>query len=112
MTKRDLGKHYFREWRAFRELSLAKAVSRMEAEPGGNPLITGMSLSRIERGLQPYSEEVVNALADIYRCEPYELFTVNPLKQGDVVDLMRYMRGMQNADAGKALRILKSAFGD
>lgn len=112
MTKRDLGRHYFREWRAFRQLSLAKAVSRMETEPGGDPLITGMSLSRIERGMQPYSEEVVNALADIYRCEPFELFTINPLKQGEVVDLMRYVRKMNGAEAGRALRTLKSAFGD
>lgn len=112
MTKRDLGKHYFREWREYRELSLAKVASRMEREPGGDPLITGMSLSRMERGLQPYAEEVVNALAEVYGCEPYELFSVNPLKAGDVVDLMRYIRSIPPASAGKAMRILKTALGE
>lgn len=112
MTKRDLGKHYFREWRSFRGLSLSKVQGRMEKEPGGEPLISSMSLSRMERGLQPYAEEVVNALAEVYGCEPYELFSVNPLKQGDVVDLMRYIRSLPAGSAGKAMRVLKTALGD
>ena len=113
MSKRDLGRHYFREWRTHRGLSLAKAVKRMESEPGGEPIISAMSLSRIERGDQPYSEEVVNALADFYQCEPSMLFSVNPLKDGEVVDLMTFiLKKVPASQSGKALRILKSALGD
>ena len=111
MTKRSLGKHYFREWRTHRKLSLAKAVARMEAEPGGDPLISSMSLSRIERGEQPYSEEVVNALADVYQCEPYMLFTMNPQMDGAVIDLMKFVTKMDGRKAEKSLQLLKTAFG-
>ena len=113
MSQRTLGNHYFREWRAHRKLSLAKAVGRMEIEPGGNPLISAMSLSRIERGEQPYSEEVVNALAIVYECEPWMLFKANPLKDGAVVDLMAYIsRRVPAAQADRALRLLKAGMGD
>lgn len=112
MSKRVLGKHYFREWRTYKSLSLAKAVARMEHEPGGEPLISAMSLSRIERGDQPYSEEVVNALAEVYECEPYMLFTVNPLKDGKVVDLLRYVHGLSGKQAEKGLSLLKTALGE
>lgn len=113
MTKRILGNHYFKEWRSHRKLSLAKAVARMEVEPGGDPLISGMSLSRIERGMQPYSEEVVNALADVYGCEPWMLFRVNPLKDGAVVDLMSYIsKRVSPAQAGRALDLLKIGMGE
>lgn len=113
MSDRRLGNHYFREWRTHRKLSLAKAVARMEIEPGGDPLISGMSLSRIERGEQPYSEEVVNALAAIYDCEPWMLFKVNPLKDGAVVDLMTYIaKRVPAAQADRALRLLKAGMGD
>lgn len=91
---------------------MAKAVARMEVEPGGDPFISSMSLSRIERGEQPYSEEVVNALAEVYECEPFMLFTVNPLKDGKVVDLMQYVHKMSGRQAEKSLNLLKTAFGD
>lgn len=113
MTQRDLGNHYFKEWRTHRKLSLAKVVARMESEPGGEPIISGMSLSRIERGQQPYSEEVVNALATVYECEPWMLFKVNPLKDGAVVDLMAYIsKRVSPAQAGRALDLLKIGMGD
>ena len=112
MSQRHLGNHYFREWRTHRELSLAKVVARMEIEPGGDPLISAMSLSRIERGEQPYSEEVVNALASVYGCEPWMLFRVNPTKDGAVVDLMTYIsQKVKPSDAVRALDLLKLGLG-
>ena len=113
MTQRSLGNHYFREWRSHRKLSLAKAIARMEKEPGGETIISAMSLSRIERGEQPYSEEVVNALAIVYECEPWMLFRVNPLKDGAVVDLMAYIsKRVPAAQADRALRLLKAGMGE
>ena len=63
MAKRILGKHYIKQWRELRGLSLERLANRMEVEPGGAQLISAMSLSRIERGKQPYSEELLNALS-------------------------------------------------
>jgi len=111
MGKRVLGNHYIRQWREHRNLSLAKLAARMEVEPGGEELISAMSLSRIERGQQPYSEELLNALGDALSCSLGELISVNPLMDGQVIDLMRFIQDLDRRNAGKALTILKAALG-
>lgn len=37
------------------------------------------SLSRYENGEQPYSQDVLFALADVFGCEPQDLLTIDPL---------------------------------
>ena len=39
---------------------------------------TKASLSRIERGLQPYSQPILEALAEALACEPADLLMRNP----------------------------------
>lgn len=36
-------------------------------------------LSRIERGLQPYNQELLEALADLYMCDVIDLLIRDPL---------------------------------
>lgn len=109
MTKRVLGKHFIKQWRELRGLSLERLAARMEEEPGGPPMISGMSISRIERGKQPYSEEILNALANALGCEPWELLSVNPLNNTEVIDLMRFIHELDKRKADRALTILKAA---
>jgi transcriptional regulator with XRE-family HTH domain len=111
MKKRILGKHFLKQWREYRGLSLERLANRMEVEPGGEQLISGMSLSRIERGLQPYSEDLLNALGHALGCEPYELLSVNPLLDAQVIDLMRFIHDLDRKKAEKALMILQAALG-
>ena len=109
MKKRILGKHFIKQWREYRWLSLERLANRMEKEPGGEQLISAMSLSRIERGRQPYSEELMNALSEALACEPWELLSVNPLMDGQVVDLLRFIHDLDRKKAEKALTILQAA---
>ena len=109
MKKRILGKHFIKQWREYRGLSLERLANRMEKEPGGEQLISAMSLSRIERGRQPYSEELMNALSEALACEPWELLSVNPLMDGQVVDLLRFIHDLDRKKAEKALTILQAA---
>jgi len=109
MTKRVLGKHFIKQWREFRGLSLERLANRMEVEPGGPPLISGMSLSRIERGKKPYSEELLNAIGEALACEPWELISVNPVADGQVIDLLRFIHDLDRRKAEKALTILQAA---
>lgn len=109
MTKRILGKHFLKQWREYRGLSLERLANRMEVEPGGEQLMSAMSLSRIERGKQPYSEELLNALGEALHCEPWELLSVNPLMDGQVVDLLRFIHDLDKRKAEKALTILQAA---
>lgn len=109
MTDRQLGQHHIRDWREYRRLSLERCVARMEKAPGDEPVISAMSLSRIERGVQPYSEEVLNALAHALDCDVWELISVNPKVDGKVIDLLRFVRDLKPEEGLQALRILKAA---
>jgi transcriptional regulator with XRE-family HTH domain len=82
---------YFREHRKKKGLTLAQVAARLE-EMGGDLPTTDASLSRIETRKQPYSEPVVEALAEIYGIETWELFGRDPTKAGHVVFMGDYPR--------------------
>ncbi|MEO0449072.1 MAG: helix-turn-helix transcriptional regulator [Pseudomonadota bacterium] len=108
MTKNQLPSHYIKEWRSHRGLSLRKLAERMESSPG-EEMISAMSLSRIERGIQPYSQPILEALSIALNTTPWALISVNPEVEGDVVDMFSYLRGMSSEERQKALRLLKVA---
>ena len=54
-------KTYIREWRQLRGLSLEALAERVGERIGS---MTHATLSRIERGLQPYSQPILEALAE------------------------------------------------
>ena len=93
--RRARTKHFLREWREYRELSRERAVERL-----------GWSLSkisRIENGQTPYNEDDLAAAAEAYLTTPAALLEVNPLKDGEVVDLVRILRDADPADRQKAI---------
>lgn len=77
MMKRNLGKHFLRQWREYRQLSLRKLAERMEPEPG-IPLTSHANLGRIETFQQPYSQEIMESAADALMCSVTDLLTVEP----------------------------------
>jgi len=63
---------FLKEWRQYRGLTQEQLAER-----------TGMSvgnISQLERGLQGYSAEGLESLADALRCEPGHLLIVDPTK--------------------------------
>ena len=79
MGKRVLGRFrgatrhhrtFIREWRQSRGLTLQQVANRIG--------ITHASLSRIERGLQPYSQPLLEAIADVLQTEPASLLVRDP----------------------------------
>lgn len=100
--------HYIKQWRQNAGLSLAKLAARMETEPGVE-LISAMSLSRIERGLQPYSEPILEALAIALAVPKWALISVNPEVDGDVVDLVGYMRSLKRDQRERSLKLIRAA---
>ena len=52
---------FIRQWREMRNMTLETLAERVGAKIGG---MTHASLSRIERGLQPYSQPILEAIAD------------------------------------------------
>ncbi|MEL6323785.1 MAG: helix-turn-helix transcriptional regulator [Pseudomonadota bacterium] len=85
---RGMAKHYIREWRKFRGLTQKQLTERMEHAPG-EELISQMSVSRIERGTQPYSQPILEALAIALDVTPAMLLEVDPCAEGQILDFLR-----------------------
>lgn len=82
--KRQLRRTFLREWRLYRNLTQEQAAERIGLDHS--------TLGRIERGLVPYSQGLLESAAEAYNCEPWDLLNVNPDKEGRVVDLTRILK--------------------
>lgn len=82
-------RHFLREWRKHREMSLEQVAERVMllgveerfrlADPDSRPkTMTHATLSRIERGLLPYNQLLLEILADIYGTSPASLLMRDP----------------------------------
>lgn len=100
--------HFIKQWRKYRGLTQQQLADRMEEAPG-IPLLTNVSLSRIERGQQPYSEPVLHALAQALSCEPADLIAVNPLIESDVVDFLAYIRTLDPQTRARVMAVARAA---
>lgn len=62
----DMARRVFiREWRKYRGLTLVQLAERVG--------VSQPTVSRIERGEQPYSQPILEAFADALGCEPSDL---------------------------------------
>jgi transcriptional regulator with XRE-family HTH domain len=104
MAKNVQGQHFIRQWREKRGISLRKLAAQLEVELNGDPLVSYASLSRIENGKQPFSEPVLNAIADALRVTRSMLLERNPQKEGHVLDILNKM---SPADRERAIRMLE-----
>lgn len=63
-------------WRKHRGLTLAKLSERLQELEGLE--ISDAQLSRIERGEQPYSQDLLEALARVFVCQVPHVLNVDP----------------------------------
>jgi transcriptional regulator with XRE-family HTH domain len=87
--------HFLREWRQFRNKTLVQVAEHLHMTHG--------NLSKIERGIVPYNQDLLDALADLYMCEPPDLIIRNP------VDLEGIWSVWDNAKPGDRAKILSIA---
>lgn len=64
-------------------------------------------LGRIERGEQQYNQDLLEALAEIYGCEPDELIWRDPSKEGQVVDMVKRLDEKRQAQIAAFIRALE-----
>lgn len=105
-----MGKHYIKAWRKHRGLTLNELADRMETEPGVR-FISPVSISRIERGLQPYSESVIDAMAAALDVSPGMLLEHDPNARGEVIDLVRRLDKVDPAKKQTIMTMLSAAIG-
>ena len=67
---RKARKTYLREWRGKKGKTLVQVAEFLHMSHG--------NLSKIERGLVPYNQELLEALADLYDCDPVDLLIRDP----------------------------------
>jgi transcriptional regulator with XRE-family HTH domain len=95
---------FIRAWRKHRDLTLAQLSDRLMTE-----LEVEMSegqLSRIERGETPYSQDIVEALANVLRCEPADLIMRDPIA-ADIWSLWDTLKPMEQLQAVEIMKALK-----
>lgn len=82
---------YLKHWRKHRGYTQDDVVNRLAALD--DPMLpqTAASLSRLENGKQPYSQRILEALADIYSCEPDQLIGHHPERAGDIIDMVAHL---------------------
>lgn len=97
---------YLREWRKNKGMTQAQVVASLQSFDDQQLPQTEASLSRIENGKQPYSQRVLEALADIYGREPWELIGRHPEKEGEIIDMVARMDDNQRRQARAVIEAL------
>jgi transcriptional regulator with XRE-family HTH domain len=70
---------FLRQWRQYRDKTLVQVAEELHMTHG--------QLSRIERGLQPYNQELLERLATLYRCDPVDLLIRDPSEPTNIWSL-------------------------
>jgi transcriptional regulator with XRE-family HTH domain len=92
--------HYIKEWRKHRHLTQEQLAGRLG--------VATSSVSQLETGKQGYSQATLEALAEALSCEAWQLISVDPTKEGEVIDLMRLI---DDRNREQAIRVLKALTG-
>ncbi len=87
----QLRRHFLREWRVYRfpTKTIEDVAELLD--------IDRTTLGRIENRRTPYSQGLLEEAAKLYRCEPWDLLNVDPLKEGTVIDITDALRGADPA---------------
>lgn len=117
MRNRRSPPHFLRAWRKARDLTLEQVAERVEtigrnrAENGAPELVmprsmTHSSLSRIERGLQPYNQALLEILAEVYQTDPASLLMRNPIDPDGIWSVWERLAPAQRVEAVAMLAAL------
>ncbi len=91
---------FVREWREYRELTQEQLAERVGQSVS--------NISQLERGLQGYSQEGLEKLADALRCDVGHLFMVDPTKDDAIWSIWeRAEEGQRREIVGYAKGIVR-----
>ncbi|HTM76766.1 MAG TPA: helix-turn-helix transcriptional regulator [Devosia sp.] len=93
-------RHFIREWRAYRGLTQELLADRLG--------ISKASLSRIETGRQPYTQDMLEALAEALMCDPADLIMRDPTTQDAMWSLWESASPAEKAQITSVVRALVS----
>lgn len=93
-------KTYLREWRKEAGRTLEQAAEHLHMTHG--------QLSKIERGLQPYNQDLLEALSELYMCDVVDLIYRPP---GVVHDITKVVQIAAPEDQQKILQVARTIVG-
>jgi len=95
-TKRET---FIRAWRKHRRLSLQQVGDRIGVTKG--------ALSQLENGAVAYTQPMLEALADVLACEPYDLLMRDPSDPEGIWATYQSLSPQQKAQAVEILKAIK-----
>ena len=110
--------HFFREWRKASSLTLQQAAERIERAsearadvgPRARALsMTHATLSRIERGRLPYSQGLLEVLAEVYRTDRASLIMRDPSEPDGLWSIWEQLQPMERREAVAVIQALRTA---
>lgn len=94
---------FVRQWRLHRRLTLEQLAERIGS--------TDASVSRIERGLQPYTQQTLEALAKALDCTPADLIQRDPGTPAPIWEIWSLIPESEQERATEVLRALAKKTG-
>ena len=89
---------FIREWRQLKGYSLEYVADNVPMDKG--------NLSKVERGLLPYDQEMLERLGYILGTDAGNLISRDPTKDGKVIDLVQRLNPSQLEQAERVLSAL------
>jgi len=81
--------HHLREWREHRGKTLVQVAEFLHMTHG--------TLSRVERGKVPYNQKLLEALAELYICDPADLIMRDPTDSAAIWTLWDHAKPLDRA---------------
>jgi transcriptional regulator with XRE-family HTH domain len=82
--KGRLGRTYLAQWREFRHMSQDDLAAALDEHSQDG--ISGASISRIESGIHPYSQDFLEAAAIVLQCTPGDIISRDPFRASGEID--------------------------
>jgi transcriptional regulator with XRE-family HTH domain len=89
---------FLKEWREYRSLTQEQAAERIG--------VTQATLSRVERGVTPYDQDLLERIAFAYLCEPADLLMRNPLDRDAVWSITDNLRKADPVELERAAAMI------
>lgn len=93
-------RHFLREWRKHRGKTLEQVAEALFMSHG--------NLSKIERGKVPYTQDLLEKLADLYMCSPPDLIIRDPSDPIDIWSVWDHAKPGDKRKIVSAARIIVS----
>lgn len=92
-------RHFIREWRKHRRLTLEQLAERIEVTHG--------AISQLARGVINYTKPMLEAIADALNCSPGDLITVDPLHPSEAWSIVETLEALPAEQRANVISIIE-----